>query len=40
MDSSEKAESWDIFASMFGGIPDSELREFYQYWDAFPGLKD
>ncbi len=40
VDSSEKAESWDIFASMFGGIPDSELRELHPYWDAFPGLKD
>lgn len=40
VDSSEKAESWDIFASMFGGIPDSELRELHQYWDAFPGLKE
>ena len=40
VDSSERAESWDIFASMFGGIPDSELRELHQYWDAFPGLKE
>ncbi|MCI8477763.1 MAG: type I restriction-modification system subunit M [Oscillospiraceae bacterium] len=40
VDSSEKAERWDIFASMFGGIPDSELWELHQYWDAFPGLKD
>lgn len=40
VDSSEKAESWDIFASMFGGIPDSELQELHQYWDAFPGLKE
>lgn len=40
VDSSEKAESWDIFASMFGGIPDIELQEFQQYWSAFPGLKE
>lgn len=40
VDSSEKGESWDIFASMFGGIPDSELKELYLYWDAFPGLKE
>lgn len=40
VDSSEKAESWDIFASMFGGIPDSELQELHQYWSAFPNLKE
>jgi len=40
VDSSEKAESWDIYASMFGGIPEGELRELHAYWDAFPGLKD
>lgn len=40
VDSSEKAESWDIFASMFGGIPDSELQELHPYWSAFPGLKE
>ena len=40
VDSSEKAESWDIFASMFGGIPDSELQDLHLYWDALPGLKD
>lgn len=40
VDSSEKAESWDIFASMFGGIPDSELQELHQFWSAFPDLKE
>ena len=40
VDSSEKAESWDIYASMFGGIPESELQELYEYWNAFPGLKE
>lgn len=40
VDSSEKAESWDLYASMFGGIPESELAELQQYWDAFPNLKD
>ncbi|GAB1432151.1 type I restriction-modification system subunit M [Spirochaetota bacterium] len=39
VDSSEKPESWDIYASMFGGIPASELAEFAPYWDAFPGLQ-
>ena len=27
VDSSEKAESWDIYASMFGGIPEAELHK-------------
>ncbi len=38
VDSSEKAESWDVYASMFGGIPKSELAELNAYWDAFPNL--
>lgn len=40
VDSSEKAESWDIYASMFGGIPESELRDLQEYWDAFPHLRE
>ena len=39
VDSSEEAESWDIFASMFGGIPKSEIDKLDKYWDAFPELK-
>lgn len=39
VDSSEKAESWDIYASLFGGIPESELAELQEYWAAFPNLK-
>ena len=39
VDSSEKAESWDIYASMFGGIPENELADLQAYWDAFPTLK-
>lgn len=40
VDSSEKPESWDIYASMFGGIPKSELDDLNEYWEAFPTLKD
>lgn len=40
VDSSDKNESWDIFATMFGGIPLSELADFHEYWAAFPHLKD
>lgn len=40
VDSSEKEESWDIYASMFGGIPVSELDGLKEYWRAFPNLKE
>lgn len=39
VDSSEEAESWDIFASMNGGIPNSEIDKLAKYWLAFPSLK-
>jgi len=39
VDSSESAESWDIYASMFGGIPKSEIDELSAFWSAFPNLK-
>ena len=39
VDSSEAAESWDIFASMFGGLPISEIDELKEYWRAFPALR-
>lgn len=39
VDSSEKVESWDIYASMFGGIPKAELDELNEYWLAFPTLR-
>ena len=39
VDSSEKPESWDIYASMFGGIPAKEVDELADYWKAFPALK-
>jgi len=39
VDSSEQAESWDIYASMFGGLPISEINELKEYWIAFPTLK-
>ena len=35
VDSSEKTESWDIFATMFGGIPKSELEDLSNFWNAF-----
>ncbi|MGU3628721.1 type I restriction-modification system subunit M [Comamonas sp. C24C] len=40
VDSSEPAESWDLYASMFGGIPRSELETLNAYWHAFDGLRE
>lgn len=39
VDSSEKSESWDLYATMFGGIPNHEIDELGAYWEAFPNLK-
>lgn len=39
VDSSAAPESWDIYASMFGGIPTKEIDELSNYWNAFEGLK-
>lgn len=40
VDSSEDSETWDIYASMFGGVPSAEIEQLNKYWDAFPGLKE
>lgn len=39
VDSSEPPESWDLYASMFGGIPLSELDAQADFWSAFPSLR-
>lgn len=39
VDSSEKQEMWDIYATMFGGIPNNELEDLNQLWSTFPSLK-
>jgi len=39
VDSSDGAESWDIYASMFGGIPKKEIDALDAYWTAFPSLR-
>lgn len=39
VDSSDKAEQWDIYATMFGGIPNAEIDELEEYWQLFPSLK-
>lgn len=40
VDSSEDTETWDIYASMFGGIPENELNTLRVYWNEFPSLKE
>ena len=39
VDSSEKEEEYDLYASMFGGIPKDELEDLNLYWEIMPGLK-
>jgi type I restriction enzyme M protein len=39
VDSSEPAESWDLYACMFGGIPSTELDDLADFWNAFPSLR-
>ena len=40
VDSSAAAQSWDLHATMLGGIPNSEITELHNYWQAFPQLHD
>lgn len=40
VDSSEAAEHYDIYATMFGGIPNEEIDALQPYWDTFPSLRD
>lgn len=39
VDSAAAAESWDLHATMLGGIPVSEINQFDHYWQAFPALR-
>ena len=39
IDSSPEDESFDIYATMFGGIPKYEIDKLQKYWEAFPTLK-
>ena len=40
IDSSDAPETWDIYATMFGGIPNHEIGLLEQYWNAFPQLRN
>ena len=39
VNSAEDDEQWDIYATMFGGIPDSEVDSHSAWWDLFPSLR-
>ena len=40
VDSSEAPVKYDIYSTMFGGIPNSEIAELSKYWEAFPTLQE
>ncbi len=39
VDSSEPAESWDLHATLLGGIPQGEIDALGEYWQALPALQ-
>ena len=39
VDSSEAPVKYDIYSTMFGGIPNSEIADLSKYWEAFPSLQ-
>ncbi|MDK7286257.1 type I restriction-modification system subunit M, partial [Bifidobacterium bifidum] len=39
VDSSDNAESWDVYSTMFGGIPKRDIDALSKYWNVFPGLR-
>lgn len=40
IDSTEPHDNWDIYSSMFGGVPNYEIEELSEYWNSFRTLKD
>lgn len=40
VDSSPAAESWDLHATMLGGISNNEIAELHRYWQALPQLQE
>lgn len=39
VDSSEAAVQYDIYATMFGGVPENEIDLLDNYWQALPSLR-
>ena len=40
VDSADDAISWDLHATMLGGLPEKEIEQLAPYWQAFPALRD
>ena len=40
VDSSASPESWDLHATMLGGIPNREIANLAQYWQALPQCRN
>ncbi len=40
VDSADGTDSWDLHATMLGGIPEKEIKQLNRYWQAFPALRD
>ena len=40
VNSAESDEPWDIYATMFGGIPNNELDLFANWWNIFHSLRN
>lgn len=39
VDSSEESESFDLYATMFGGIPNEEIDKLNSFFSVFPSLR-
>ena len=40
IDSSDGAENWDLYSLMEGSIPNYEVDELEELWEAFPSLRE
>ncbi|WP_338822967.1 type I restriction-modification system subunit M [Mycoplasmopsis felifaucium] len=40
VDSNNRNESYDLYSSMFGGVPNGDIEKYNKFWDIFPSLKD
>lgn len=40
VDSSDGGESWDLYSLMVGSIPNYEIDELEELWQAFPSLRE
>ncbi|AEE15857.1 type I restriction-modification system subunit M [Treponema brennaborense] len=39
VDSSDTSESYDLYSSLFGGIPNNEIEKLNNFWEKFSALK-